>query len=253
MTEFFNYVELPFLEDKKNEHVGVYCVPANKNKATDNYNRCSGCLFESDYHCINEEYRRLLGQCKSDLRDDKENAIFVAPSTFKEKYENKATRPVYEEKKITEKGLSIKSRSAKWFEVKIAYEKTNDKGIEKKVKETYSVDALSFTEAEKRITEEMQAYISGDFEVVEEKIAAYNEVFFSDLDMDDKFYKIKLAFITIDAKTEKEKRYYTYYLVQAGTIDTAKKYIDKMMGDTLIDYEVKSVVETSIMDVFEHK
>lgn len=145
----------------------------------------------------------------------------------------------------------MRSRTARWFEVKVCYEKQTDKGTSKKVKEAYVVDALSFSEAEKRITEEMEAYCS-DFDVVEEKIAGYGEIFFTDNAEDDKWYKCKLQFITIDEKTEKEKRSNVYYLVQGATLEKARKNIDEVMSGTMIDYVIASVSETTIMDVFEH-
>lgn len=82
--------------------------------------------------------------------------------------------------------------------------------------------------------------------------APYGEIFFSGIDDDDLWYKARLAFITIDEKTEKEKRSYVTYLIQAKSLERAKRYIDEVMGRTMIDYEVKGVVETKIMDVFEH-
>lgn len=126
-------------------------------------------------------------------------------------------------------------------------------GIQKKVTETYTVDALSFSEAEERITEEMSSYISGEFTVQDIKKAAYGEIFFSDSDLADKWYKAKLQFITIDEKTEKEKRSTISYLVQAGSFNGAVKNIDEVMGGTMIDYVISSVNETTLMDVFEHK
>lgn len=147
----------------------------------------------------------------------------------------------------------MRSRSAQWFECKIRYEKTLEDGMQKKVIETYTIDALSFTEAEQRIMEEMSAYISGEFEVRDIKIAPYREVFFSDDDMADKWYKAKLQFITIDEKTEKEKRSSVNYLVNAASLNGAVKNIDEVMGGTMIDYVISSVAETTLMDVFEYK
>lgn len=80
-----------------------------------------------------------------------------------------------------------------WFETKIRYEKTQEDGSMKKVTEQYVVDALSFTEAEAAITEEMKSYISGDYRITDIKMAAYHEIFFSDMDKDDKWYKAKFA------------------------------------------------------------
>ena len=147
----------------------------------------------------------------------------------------------------------MRSRTAVWFETKIRYEKTIDDGMQKKVSESYVVDALSFTEAENTIIEEMRVYITGDFKVTDLKQAAYGEIFFSDADTDDKWYKCKLQFITIDEKTEKEKRSTVTYLVQAGSLPAAVKHVNEVMGGTMIDYVIVGVLETQIMDVFEHK
>ena len=127
-----------------------------------------------------------------------------------------------------------------------------DDGLQKKVVETYTIDALSFTEAEQRIMEEMSSYIRGEFNIKDIKIAPYKEIFFSDEDMADRWYKTKLQFITIDEKTEKEKRSNVNYLVNAGTLNGAVKNIDEVMGGTMIDYVIASVAETTLMDVFEY-
>lgn len=115
------------------------------------------------------------------------------------------------------------------------------------------MDALSFSEAEQRIIEEMSAYISGEFEITDVKKATYKEVFFSDCETEDRYYKAKLQFITIDEKTEKEKRSNVTYLVQAATLDGSVKNINEVMDSTMIDYEKSNIAETKIMDVFEYK
>jgi len=147
----------------------------------------------------------------------------------------------------------MRSRSANWFECKIRYEKVMEDGLQKKVTEKYVVDALSFSEAEERITEEMSSYISGEFDVADIKKAAYREIFFSDDEMADKWYKAKLQFITYDEKTDKEKRSSVTYLVHAGSFNGAVKNIDEAMGGTMIDYVISSVAETTLMDVYEYK
>ena len=146
----------------------------------------------------------------------------------------------------------MRSRTATWFECKIAYEKTMEDGLQKKVKENYVVDALSFTEAENRITEEMSSYISGEFDVEDIKRATYKEIFFSDEELADRWYRAKLQFITIDEKSEKEKRSNVYYLVQAGTLKGAVANIESVMGTTMVDYVIASVGETQLMDVYEY-
>ena len=147
----------------------------------------------------------------------------------------------------------MRSRTAQWFECKIRYEKVQEDGLAKKVTESYTVDALSFSEAEARIMEEMSAYISGEFTVEDIKKAPYKEIFFSDDETADKWYKAKLAFITLDESTEKEKRSNVNYLVQAGSLNAAMKNIDEVMGGTMIDYVQCALQETPLMDVFEYK
>lgn len=146
----------------------------------------------------------------------------------------------------------MRSRTADWFLCKIRYEKVMEDGLQKKVTEQYVVDALSFTEAEARIMEQMSQYISGEFEVVEIDRCVFKEVFFSDGEMDDCWFKAKVQFITIDEKTDKEKKTNVFYLVQASTLEGARKNIDEVMGGTMIDYRIAAVSETNIIDVFEH-
>ena len=147
----------------------------------------------------------------------------------------------------------MRSRTTIWFEAKIRYEKMMEDGSLKKVTETYVIDALSFGEAEKRILEEMTSYVSGEVEVCALKIAPYKEIFFADSNMDDKWYVAKLAFITIDEKTDKEKKTRVCYLVNAGNINAAVKNIEEQMAGTMIDYDTFNVSETQILDVFEYK
>ena len=147
----------------------------------------------------------------------------------------------------------MRSRTAIWFECRIRYEKTMEDGMQKKVTENYVVDALSFSEAEERITEEMSSYVSGEFDVADIKIAPYGEIFFADSDNADRWYKAKLAFITLDEKTQKEKRSTVNYLVNAGSLNGAVKSIDEIMSQSMVDYVIVSVNETTLMDVFEYK
>lgn len=146
----------------------------------------------------------------------------------------------------------MRSRTANWFICKIRYEKTDEEGRQKKVTESYVVDALTFTEAEARITEEMASYISGEFKVVDIDPAPFAEIFFADSDTADMWYKAKLQFITIDEKTEKEKRSAVVYLINAGSFNGAVKSVEEVMGGTMIDYITAKVEETPIMDVFEY-
>lgn len=139
-----------------------------------------------------------------------------------------------------------------WFECRIRYEKVTENGMQKKVTEPYLVDALSFTEAEARIIEEMTPFISGEFTVSDIKRANYSELFPSNDEQDDRWFKCKLCFITLDEKSGAEKKTSTYVLVQASDLDRAKQNLDERMKGTMADYQVPSVVETAIMDVYPY-
>ena len=147
----------------------------------------------------------------------------------------------------------MKSKVSKFFEVKIQYQKILENGKEKKVTEQYVVEALSFTEAESRIIEEMTPYISGDFDIVFEKIAPYNEIFLSDRTDDDKWFISKVGFITLDERTAKEKKQTFRYLVQAETSEHALDYTKTMLNQCLSDYSIDSVQDTPTLNVFLHE
>lgn len=137
-----------------------------------------------------------------------------------------------------------------WFECVIKYDKVQENGMEKKVSESYLVDAISFTEAEARIIEEMKPFISGDFLVSGIKRSNISELFFDETG--DKWFKCKVNFITLDEKSGAEKRTASYMLVYASTVDEADKNLKEGMKGTLADYEIESIKETKIMDVYPY-
>ena len=139
-----------------------------------------------------------------------------------------------------------------WFECKIRYEKVMENGMQKKVTEPYLVDALSFTEAEARIIEEMTPFISGEFTVSDIKRANYSELFPSDEESADRWFKCKLIFITLDDKSGAEKKTSTQVLVQAADLRDAVKKLDEGMKGTMADYQIASVAETAIMGVYPY-
>lgn len=139
-----------------------------------------------------------------------------------------------------------------WFECSIRYEKTMENGMQKKVTERYLVDALSFTEAEARIIEEMTPYITGGFTVVDIKRTTYSELFPSDEESADRWFKCKLFFITLDEKSGVEKKTSTQVLVQSADLRDAVKKLDEAMKGTMADYQISAVAETPIMDVYPY-
>lgn len=145
----------------------------------------------------------------------------------------------------------MRTRTAVWYETTVRYERQNDDNTNSITTEAYAVDALSFAEAEQRITEEMEPYCSGEFDVKEIAIAPYTEVFFSEDEGDDKFFRATVAMITLDERTGKEKKTNVNFLVQAKNIETARRYVVDAFLNKQIDYEINRLVETKILDVFE--
>ena len=143
--------------------------------------------------------------------------------------------------------------NSNWFECKVRYEKTLEDGKVQKVTEPYIVDALSFTEAEARIIEEMRPYMSGEFTVSDIKRAKYAELFPSAEEQADKWYKCKVMFITLDEKKGVEKKTAAQMLVQAGSVRDAIDKLENGMSGSMADYEIASVTETKIMDVYPFK
>lgn len=182
----------------------------------------------------------------------------------------------------------MRSITSIWFECKVRYEKDMEDGLQKTVTENYVVNAMSFTEAEAKIIIAMKEYIPREFTVTDIKQASYKEVIFMDFaeavlqkdaddlekairkkdkeafhqwdkeTLDEKFaksddtgwYKVKLQFITIDEKSEKEKRSNATYLVEACSLRGALDNVDQVMNGTMIDYVQANVGETKILDVF---
>lgn len=137
---------------------------------------------------------------------------------------------------------------ATYFECKVKYDRTLETGAQKTVTEPYLVDALSFTEAEARITEEMRPYTTGEFAVTAVKRVKYDDVFFHQ--GGDRWYKVKINMITIDEKTAAEKRTASNSLVQASEFKQALDFFLENMRGTMFDYEIAAIDETPLMDVF---
>ena len=108
------------------------------------------------------------------------------------------------------------------------------------------------TEAEARLIEEMSPFISGDFSIKAVVDTKYAEVVPSDNEADDTWFKCKLGYITLDEKTGAEKTTTTNMLVQAADLRQAVKNLDEYMKGTMADYQIGSVAETAIMDVYPY-
>ncbi|MBQ0046019.1 MAG: DUF4494 domain-containing protein [Prevotellaceae bacterium] len=139
-----------------------------------------------------------------------------------------------------------------WFECKVKMDVMKEGGLTKPETFIYLVDALNFTEAESRIIEEVQAYTSGNLDVTDIKRVKFAEIFASDAEMADKWYKVRCLFITIDEKTQTEKEIGNNMLVQAENFHAALKNFDNGMKGSLMDYRIATIQETKIQDVFRY-
>lgn len=137
-----------------------------------------------------------------------------------------------------------------WFECKVSYDKTMENGTQKKVTEPYLVDALSFTEAEARIIEELRPYITGEFTIADIKRAKLSELFFNE--NGDRYFKAKVCFITLDEKSGTEKTTVANMLAQACDLREALQVVNKGLEGTMADYYISSLSATQIMDVFPY-
>ena len=134
-----------------------------------------------------------------------------------------------------------------FFETKIKFMKTMEDGLQKKVTESYLVGAMTFTEAENRIIEEMTPFIVGEFEVNAVKKFKVNELFLTDA---DNYYCAKVASITLDEKSGVEKTSVSNMVIRADKFkDAYDALVDGMKG-TMSDWEVVSISKMSILDIF---
>jgi len=137
-----------------------------------------------------------------------------------------------------------------WFECKAKYQKTDQNGKEKMVSEPYLVDAVSFTDAEKRINELLAPYITGEFKVTNIKIASFSELIPNEAC--DRWFKCKVTFIGYNEEKGTETKTNTWMLVQANTIKQAYDFVENALKGTVSDYQIPSISESPLKDVFPY-
>ncbi len=153
-------------------------------------------------------------------------------------------------KKYLWRPKKIKSMSATWYECKVKYRKIDENGVQKVVTEPYLVDAISYTEAERRINEEMAAYVSEEFKITNIKFANYAEI--HPFEKADRWFKSKVALVAYDEESGKERKTNIYLLVQANDVKEAYDNTLHAMQNTMGDYTVPAITESPIMDVFPY-
>lgn len=136
-----------------------------------------------------------------------------------------------------------------YIQTSVRYDKMHENGFVKRTTDVYLVDALSFTEAEARTIEEVKPFISGEYTVSAAKKTKVAEIFWDE--SGDRWYQVRVAFITIDEKTGAEKRNVSVIMVQAQSFAHAYENFKAGMTGTMSDYEIVSIAETPILDVFK--
>ncbi|WP_299897306.1 DUF4494 domain-containing protein [uncultured Aquimarina sp.] len=140
--------------------------------------------------------------------------------------------------------------SPTWYECKVKYRKINDSGVQKVTTEPYLVDAVSYTEAETRINEEMSAYVSEEFIITNIKVANFAEI--HPFENSDRWFKSKVSLIAYDEESGKERKTNMYLLVQANDVKEAFDNTNSVMKATMGDYTIPAIAESPIMDVFPY-
>ena len=141
-----------------------------------------------------------------------------------------------------------------WFECKVSYERQADSMGMKKVSESYLVDALSFTEAEKRIIKEIRPFVSvGELEVVNIRRARIAELFLNEEAEDDRYFRAKVNFITVDEKSGSEKKTSATMIVKSDSLPNAVTELKAQLDSQMASYEIAAVTETQILDVFQYE
>ncbi|MDO3695035.1 DUF4494 domain-containing protein [Wenyingzhuangia sp. chi5] len=135
-----------------------------------------------------------------------------------------------------------------WYEVKVKYSKIDDNERIKTFNQPYLFDALTFTEAEARATEEMGKYLSEGFKITNIKVANFSELFPNE--NGDRWFKCKVSLVTLDEDKGLERRTNTYVLVQANDVKDAYDYLTEQFADTVSDYSIPSITESPIIDIF---
>ena len=135
-----------------------------------------------------------------------------------------------------------------WFTVKIKYTKQLDNGALKRVSEPYLIAAMTFTDAEARIYEELGTLIRGEFHVVGITRTELHDIFmYQDADA---WYKVKVKYETIDADSEKTRKVTQNFLVSAGSVKEAYERIKESLSTLMVDFEIPSISVSPIVDIF---
>ena len=143
----------------------------------------------------------------------------------------------------------MRTVTGNYFESKVRLEKVTEDGTQAKFNELYVVDAMSFSECEAKVIEYISQYAQGEFDILTEAHAKYKEIFYSDKEDEELWYKASVVFVTLDEKTMKQKRSKTVYLVQGKDIESARKNVEEVMNGSMVEFVIDGLNETAVQDI----
>ena len=135
-----------------------------------------------------------------------------------------------------------------WFTVKVRYTKQLDNGALKRVSEPYLLSAMTFTDAEASIYEELGAVIRGEFNVTGISRTELNDIFaYDDTGV---WYKCKVVYDNLDADTETTKKVSQNFLVEASSVKEAYERLTDNLKGMLVAFQIPSVMVSPIVEIF---
>lgn len=149
--------------------------------------------------------------------------------------------------------LKQKYMSATWYECKVKYRKIDEaSGVQKVKTEPFLVDAISYTEAESRITEEMSVYLmdNEEIKITNIKVANYAEI--HPFENSDRWFKSRISLIAFDEESGKERKTNLYMLIQGNDVKEAYENTFSIMKDSMGEFTIPAVSESPIIDVFPY-
>ena len=138
-----------------------------------------------------------------------------------------------------------------WFTVKVKYTKQLENGTFKRVSEPYLLAAMTFTDAEARIYEELGQIIRGEFNVVGIARTELHDIFhYEDSEV---WYKTKITFEGEAEEGGKAKKVAQNFLISAHSVKDAYDRMKESLQGMLVDFQIPSIIVSPIVEVFPYR
>ncbi len=138
-----------------------------------------------------------------------------------------------------------------WFTVRVKYTKQLENGTLKRVTEPYLLAAMTFTDAEARIYEELGSYIRGEFMVVGIARTDLSDIF--QYEDSATWFKCKITYGIEEEDGDKKKKVAQNFLVSAPDVKEAYGRMEESLAGLMIDYQVLSIVSSPIVEIFPYR